>query len=606
MAASRESSLGSSKTAHSADSFTDGEDVEDLSSAFAEMSAQVDPDAGGHTSGRPPRTRNSARDVIGPGSGTHGGGTRSSHGRKIWNPYLERTDVGSVGIYNGNWGGRKGLLDQRRHIQEDVIYNSPAQVLILQEVDPEFKQQLAAATRTSHSPAVAGQAPEQVPMWYFVHGDESMTDPNSKDVLIAVKSSVAESITRVRLSKSFDGTYKAKKKKDRERGKMGRAYTHILVAEITWNRPLMGHCTSVAMSVHVHHLTARKEQKFGQAHADFLARLVQFCKLYSPTVVGGDFNMATWLVVPALRKGGVAAEVMAWYAWEGIEEGADLAEDPNENAEMENDDAVTTTARSRHQVPAVAGKKMCDSCLLMTCMPTDGNKRLLPDDLWDGNATDHQLDRFVKGQGYVIRSYLGDTKAVRESLAPLPDHLRALWANKNVGAQKGMGKDTPRTRGGGENPVTRCTQKTIKTEMFDAGRGLFNRGGHMPLLAYLGHLSWRKPDKIQRREDRSVRQDWGPSSQNRAWLMQQQGLDPPPKAKESSSAVAETSAEQSGWWQQWHTQGTSSSSSWQQPSSSWQHAGWWQQWQGQWWQQQPQEGASSTHCKGTGKAEGKR
>ena len=56
-------------------------------------------------------------------------------GRRVRCPYVQRTDIGSFGLYVGSWGGpsRSNLIEQ--HLYHDLILRNPAQVLVAQEVD---------------------------------------------------------------------------------------------------------------------------------------------------------------------------------------------------------------------------------------------------------------------------------------------------------------------------------------------------------------------------------------------------------------------------------------------------------------------------------------
>ena len=60
--------------------------------------------------------------------------------RVVKSPYVRRSDIGSFGLYAGNWGGpsRAALIEQ--HIYHDLILRNPAQVLVAQEVDEIFAE----------------------------------------------------------------------------------------------------------------------------------------------------------------------------------------------------------------------------------------------------------------------------------------------------------------------------------------------------------------------------------------------------------------------------------------------------------------------------------
>ena len=65
-------------------------------------------------------------------------------------------------------------------------------------------------------------------------------------------------------------------------------------------------------------------------------------------------------------------------------------------------------------------------------------------------------------------------------------------------------------------------------KLFDPSGDLFEGGAHMPLLCYIGNVSRRSVDALQRRETQSAARGWGPESARRSALMQSQGYGPRP------------------------------------------------------------------------------
>ena len=59
----------------------------------------------------------------------------TSMGRRVRVPNRERDDIGSYGLYVGNWSGRRKHETMSLHIKVDLIARSPAQVLLACEVD---------------------------------------------------------------------------------------------------------------------------------------------------------------------------------------------------------------------------------------------------------------------------------------------------------------------------------------------------------------------------------------------------------------------------------------------------------------------------------------
>ena len=71
--------------------------------------------------------------------------------------------------------------------------------------------------------------------------------------------------------------------------------------------------------------------------------------------------------------------------------------------------------------------------------------------------------------------------------------------------------------------LPRCSQKLVRMDMWDPNHILWNRGGHMPLLVYIGDNPYRRNESLTRREGGHIRRGWGPSSRNRREHMQRTG-----------------------------------------------------------------------------------
>ena len=181
---------------------------------------------------------------------------------------------------------------------------------------------------------------------------------------------------------------------------------------------------------------------------------------------------------------------------------------------------------------------MLDSCGICSLSPMAQLQTVL--NVEDLRGSD-KLGRFIKGQGYPAKSYQGCEEAARKSLSRLP-------------AQKVA------PGGPGDDHTLRAKQKLVDPAKWDATQMLFRGGGHMPLLAYFGHLSGRSTQALERRERKSTMRNWGPQpGGNRSKLMQQQGKGPKPvRAK----AAASEAVEQTGW----------------HGDDSWNSSGWWHGW----------------------------
>jgi hypothetical protein len=119
-------------------------------------------------------------------------------GRNVVNPFSDRGEVGSFGIYEGNWGGaRKDKMLQAR-LHHDLIEDCRFSVITAQEADRTFAQQL------SNSDVGGG--------WMIVAGDED------KSLLIGARSSLVKEVKLLEFHRIVDGEYKVgKNKKTRQR-----------------------------------------------------------------------------------------------------------------------------------------------------------------------------------------------------------------------------------------------------------------------------------------------------------------------------------------------------------------------------------------------------
>ena len=65
-------------------------------------------------------------------------GASSSSRPAVADPFGKGRDYGTIGIYQSNWGGRRASREVRDHVNQDVCFENPCQVLTAQEVDPAF------------------------------------------------------------------------------------------------------------------------------------------------------------------------------------------------------------------------------------------------------------------------------------------------------------------------------------------------------------------------------------------------------------------------------------------------------------------------------------
>ena len=207
---------------------------------------------------------------------THGGGGAASsgvycHGREVVAPYLQRDDIGTFGVYVGNWSGRRKLTVINNHIAADLIVRNAAQVIVAQEVDDRFiaallEPQLSReAMSAPHpvpeqpSPTVVGASgacdyadrPANLSPWCVAsgaegHGSESTT------LIIAARSTVAKSSKVVEWNKMFHCMYTNKQRQSM-------AYSRLLIAQVEWIKPMHGRASHIFLNAHLHNLVAKQE-----------------------------------------------------------------------------------------------------------------------------------------------------------------------------------------------------------------------------------------------------------------------------------------------------------------------------------------------------------
>ena len=192
---------------------------------------------------------------------------RGADGRIVKEPYLDRDDIGSYGVYVGNWSGRRKLQVVNNHIAADLIARNPAQVLLAQEVDRTFIDHLLDPRSSSEvrsrpmkvggrdSPAAAGNYYEDretnMHPWVVAVAPED-NGTNSAALIVAARTTRAKASTVVELNRMFHREYKRK-------GKTHLTYSRLLVAQVEWKRPMHGQQAVQFLNVHFHHMAAKKD-----------------------------------------------------------------------------------------------------------------------------------------------------------------------------------------------------------------------------------------------------------------------------------------------------------------------------------------------------------
>ena len=164
---------------------------------------------------------------------------------------------------------------------------------------------------------------------------------------------------------------------------------------------------------HFHNLTAKKATGFAESHTLFWDELASTIVEHSVRILAGDFNMSLWVVAREMRQRGLQITIAAAFAW--AEPGASEAKS--------------------------------DSCGIFLVGPATSARLLWgPGEFTSAIADeDRSLPRFVKGQGYVLASYLTRgaeaLRAMEETFAPsMEGPLTKGWEVLPVAAQKNISK----------------------------------------------------------------------------------------------------------------------------------------------------------------------
>jgi hypothetical protein len=399
-------------------------------------------------------------------------------GRTVLHPFDDRTDVGSFGLYEGNWGGaRKDRMLQDR-LRHDLIEDCRFSVITAQEVDKMFAQELSNST-------VGGG-------WIIVAGDED------KSLLIGARASLVKEVKLLEFHRIVDGDYKVGTNKTHPT--KATAYSRLLLAQVVWKKPMANQASHIFLTCHMHYQTAKRAQGFCRANDDFWKKVVAITQAYDVDFITGDFNMSLWQVCIQLRETSPGTTMLAWYGWKSSSGGSYLSAGHNDGEEGHEhvDGATSSVVTGKGPLDGSTLSHRSDSCGIFSLRKPGRITRAMPDDAFEN--PDAVLDEWVKGQGYAITSYLGKGEAVKASL------------------------QTP----GGPVGMLRTKEKKTERAKFDPDGLLFRSGAHKPLLVFVGALSRRSTQAMQRREAKMTGRGWGVDSWQRAMFMQMNGHGPRP------------------------------------------------------------------------------
>ena len=227
---------------------------------------------------------------------------------------------------------------------------------------------------------------------------------------------------------------------------------------------MCGFPVMVMANVHLHHLTAKKETGFSDAHEHFWETLAKAILQHEVRVLAGDFNMSLLCVVPELRKRGVQVNIAACFPWI-----------------CSNDNTTRLDSCGLFIIGGASSIKL-KSCPSVFSDP-------VPSTVVDDTSAvadvqgEPGLQSFNAGQGYPLTSYLPKGKGVEKQMEAVEETLRCDFS---VSVQGPL--------------FPPCKEKRANTVVFDPKGNLFTMGVHMPLLVFMGDKSRRSPEALQRRE----------------------------------------------------------------------------------------------------------
>jgi len=290
------------------------------------------------------------------------------------------------------------------------------------------------------------------------------------------------------------------------------------------------------------HYNSEQDSGFAIKHNLFWDELAGILRTNDVDFLCGDFNMALWRVVPERKARGLQITMLAFYPWACTHGGvATIVE------YLDEDNPEDTIGACHDEV-------RFDSCGIFALKPvTDLHREFNPEHLRDPD----KLPKFPTGQGYPITSYVGKTDSVVASLHSI-----------HVGGER-------------QRRLPKCYQKLVNMEKWDLNHLLWNKGGHMPLLVYVGDNCYRGNESLTRREGEHIRRGWGPFSANRKEHFRRSGQGTwQPRSPEKTTAGASADAADAAPGESAEQQETSETYDWFWPSEPWASNGasssqWW-------------------------------
>lgn len=453
--------------------------------------------------------------------------------RQVHEEFRNRDDVGTFGVYQGNWGGNRQNARLHNHVRTDVALNAPTHIVTAQEVDPDFARSMRTAKEEGSNQL----------MWHLAVLEED----EHKTCMIAARRSWAESVLVLERHVTNDGEYGTRGRGAKKDKRKSTARSRVLVAEIVLICPAFGRKTVKVATCHVHHMTAKKASGFSKAYTDWWAGVQHVLRRRKVEILTGDFNMGLWEVV---KKIGVTGQMVlvSCFLWRCGQGGAI----PEGDEDSDDDDAPADAGTASAAAPADAGSASAaaplpvrgrppvpqdlrsDSCGIFLLTPVlDVKWACSSESLWPADY--NKLPMFPRGSGFPLQSYLGKEDAFFHT-----------WevTHNNVARTRGFGVPVDIRL----EPWPFVKNKQAIFTKFDPDGVLFRSGAHAPQLAWFGTRSRRSTEALWERERKQTIRGWGPGSENRARLMQEQGRGPPPGQRcEDSRGQDGLSCRGGGW-----------------------------------------------------------
>ena len=446
--------------------------------------------------------------------------------------------AGTIGILCGNWGGNKHECGLNDHMQYD-IKSGPCTIIMLQEATEQTLLNLRAPGvpgMEEEGPSRGGGGKRVLKRQSFQY--LGLRGLHSIDVMIAARVSHVESMRMLFYRSRHDGAFRVGKSKKgrspnghKKAAKKRMAVTTWVIAACAMRHfalPAVAGASGdgpdaasqrslTMMSIHMHHATCKKNVAGGATSLALLwDEVVESIMKYEVRVLGGDFNMALWLVAPELRARGLNVNLAAWYPWQkigaptpAIDSCAIFLIGPSASIRTVFD-AATIIDDAREETDRPKGWQKVEQVVF----DADGKvvrRQHFPLSLCESGAGEPLAH--YRPQGEKIKEFVQwSCEASVEMTSPAVAGPRlACGRAKNLGGElviKSCGGTDMGAPSWDWRLLPPCSQKLVEMEKFDPSRCLFPRGAHMPIMAFLGNGSRRSPAARARRAKRADERGW--------------------------------------------------------------------------------------------------